>query len=441
MIQHQNMSPAQSHGSILIVAMYALALAGFETVTAFADGFDLQSRTVTVPYRIFYLSLALTVLLQAVRRHSALLSGKIWYLLLVLWSLLGTRLFYDLSVRKVFTEIPASNYWMMVPGQVVIPMLAFAALPNARTVSLAKTWGISLLTIAGLALMYLFSFNAIGLMGRGQFITNTLNPISIGHMGVSLSLLVVFTLLSERSSRITKLLYMVPLTIGAVLILGSGSRGPQSACLICLLSLVMLRVRKLNYSVLLCLAIASIWLTPKLINDLESGTPIKVFARWNELNDAEQSQSAGGRIAYLREAWEGFISQPVTGSKMVVDGGSYPHNFILESLMATGLFGCLLLLAFIGTCSRSAYRLLRSGSPHAWISLLYIQYLTSAMLSGSLYLSGTFWFWSIGVLAVDRAVRTARRPSGSQLVTHTAPPHHLDAAAVPFVGAPAPRAV
>lgn len=440
MIQYRNMSPAQSRGSVFIVALYALALAGFETVTAIADGFDLQSRAATVPYRILYLALALVVLIHTARRHRAFLSGRIWYLLFTLWFFLGTRLVYDLSIRRVFTEVPPSNYWMMVPGQVVIPMLAFAALPNARTLSLAKTWGILLLTIAGLALMYLFSFNAIGLMGRGQFVTNTLNPISIGHMGVSLSILVVFTLLSERSSRTTKILYMAPLTLGVVLILGSGSRGPQTACLVCLLSFIMLRMRKLNYPVLLCLAIASIWLTPKLIEDLESGTTVKVFARWNELNDAEQSQSAGGRIAYLREAWEGFISQPATGSKMVVEGGSYPHNFILESLMATGLFGCLLLLAFIGTCSRSGYRLLRAGSPHAWVSLLYIQYLTSAMLSGSLYLSGTFWFWSIAVLAIDRTARTAHRPPASQLVAHTGPTH-FDAAPVHFVGAAAPRAV
>jgi hypothetical protein len=438
MMQHRNTSPAQSRGSVLIVALYALALAGFETATAIADRFSLQSRTVTVPYRILYLALALAVLLQTARRHRAFLSRNIWYLVFALWSLLGARLIFDLSINKVFTQIPASDYWMMVPGHVVIPMLAFAALPNARTLSLAKTWGILLLTVAGLALMYLFTFKAIGLMERGQFVTNTLNPISIGHMGVSLSILAVFTLLSERGNRSKKLLYMVPLALGVILTLGSGSRGPQAAWLICLLTFIVLRVRKLNYSVLLCVAIISIWLTPKLIDYLDNGTPIKVFARWSELNDPEQSQSAGGRIAYVREAWGGFISQPLSGSNMVVEGGSYPHNFILESLMATGLLGGLLLLVFIAVCSRAAYSLFRGGSPHAWVALLYLQYLTSSMFSGSLYLSATFWFWSIAVLATDRAGRTAHWPRMSQLVPH-AVPTHLHAVPVHFVRVAAPR--
>ena len=434
------MSLGQSGTSVLIVALYALALAGFETATVVTDRFNLQSRTATVPYRILYLALAIAVLLQSARRHRAFLSGKIWYLLFALWLLLGTRLLFDLSINKVFTLIPASDYWMMVPGHVVIPMLAFAALPNARTLSLAKTWGLWLLTVAGLALMYVLSFNMGGLLARGQFITNTLNPISIGHLGVSLSILAIFALLSERGKRGIQLLYMVSLAIGVVLTLGSGSRGAQIAWLICLLGFITLRLKNLNYTVLLGLGVMCIWLVPKFVNSLESATPIKVFARWEEFNNTEQSQSAGGRIAYYREAWGGFISQPVTGSRMVSESGAYPHNFILESLMATGLLGGLLLLVFIAACSRAAYSLLRGGSPHAWVALLYLQYLTSSMFSGSLYLSATFWFWSIAVLATDRAGRTARWPRMSQLVPH-AVPTHLDAVPVHFVRVVVPTVV
>jgi O-antigen ligase len=77
-----------------------------------------------------------------------------------------------------------------------------------------------------------------------------------------------------------------------------------------------------------------------------------------------------------------------------------PHNIVLESLMAIGVVGLGLLLLSMSASLAATWRLLRAGSRHAWVGLIYLQYVINGMLSGSLFTDTSFWAFGLGVLAL-----------------------------------------
>jgi O-antigen ligase len=113
-------------------------------------------------------------------------------------------------------------------------------------------------------------------------------------------------------------------------------------------------------------------------------------------------------------AWRQFLDQPLLGSHALELGSyTYPHNVLLESLMATGVLGFALLLGSMGPATLAALRIIRAESQFMWIALIYLQYVVHCMVSGSLYLEASFWSFAFGSLAVTQAIsqaKDARRP-------------------------------
>lgn len=102
------------------------------------------------------------------------------------------------------------------------------------------------------------------------------------------------------------------------------------------------------------------------------------------------------------------VRNPLLGSAYTeLQTGQYPHNLLLESFMALGVVGGVLLL-FI--CLRAGFRAavrLRLGE--LLLPLLFVQYFVGAQFSSSLW--GAEAFWAIVVLlgaTAPQARRTLR---------------------------------
>ena len=144
------------------------------------------------------------------------------------------------------------------------------------------------------------------------------------------------------------------------------------------------------------------------INYLEETGIIDVVER---LTETLQDVASQERTAMIVGAWQQFTEHPFVGSAFVERRFMMnPHNVILESLMAVGVVGLGLLLVSMSASLVATQRVLRIPGNHAWVGLIYVQYVINGMLSGSLFTDGTFWLFGLGVMAL--AARLQRPSDG-----------------------------
>ncbi|MBM4258951.1 MAG: hypothetical protein FJ147_24005 [Deltaproteobacteria bacterium] len=104
------------------------------------------------------------------------------------------------------------------------------------------------------------------------------------------------------------------------------------------------------------------------------------------------------RLDLWQSAWEDFLDHPLAGRAMEGRYDIYPHNLLVESFMATGMFGggAFLWLLLLGL--RAALRLIWRSHEHGWIGLLFIQMTVYGCFSGSLWSLSGFWYMLAAVL-------------------------------------------
>jgi O-antigen ligase len=135
---------------------------------------------------------------------------------------------------------------------------------------------------------------------------------------------------------------------------------------------------------------------------LEETGVIDFLAR---LTDTFQDVASQERARMIRGAWTQFTEHPMLGSAFVeLQFMENPHNIVLESLMALGVVGLGLLLVSMGASLAAAGEVIRSAPRHAWVGLVYLQYVVNGMLSGSLFTDHAFWFFGLASLALAKSL-------------------------------------
>jgi len=101
--------------------------------------------------------------------------------------------------------------------------------------------------------------------------------------------------------------------------------------------------------------------------------------------------SSEARVGYARRAFDQFLQDPIWGHAVVEEvSGTYPHNIVVETLMATGLTGGILLLLIYLRAVRCSFQLL-SGGTYAWLAVIFGQTSAYVMFSGGLFTIFEFW--------------------------------------------------
>jgi O-antigen ligase len=260
-----------------------------------------------------------------------------------------------------------------------------------------------------LALITAVGLHAVLLAQTDRLSTETLNPISLGHL--ALSVLIVSITGSAATDRMTFSLGVAwVLRAGlalcaAVLLVASASRGPMIVALAVLLLAAFAQGRRstVRYGELsrgaLVFAIVAFGVAAMFwLQDSTALRPLERLENWSD-------RSASERVAVSQAAFAQFWSSPILGSSLYeLETGNYPHNIIVESLMGAGVIGFALLVFVIIRCSRAALRLLSIPQGASWLGLLYFQYLLGAMFSGSLFMEMHLWALSIAVLAAVKPI-------------------------------------
>jgi len=361
--------------------LVVLALFGYPMVALIGTALNVESQTVSIPFRIAAVVVSVAFFVVSPYTSQWIRQN---YMLLGFWGLYAGRLVWDWAVADA-PGLPTADYVLLFfTVACFIPSLA---LGTAR-INLLDDQSLSLkIAIAGALTCFLsLAMDRLGLGEdrsltklTGRLFFESLNPITLGHIGVS-TLIALLCL-----SRKWKFIYAVlipPLGAAAVTcILFSGSRGPIVSLAICLAAFILVSRKWFWVGALL------IGLVPLL---LDADGILN-----QRLSMGIDDQSTLGRFTSQNSAIEMFQESPVLGSAFADrDTLSYPHNLFIETAMSMGLVGLMLLFFVLNTAFRNSLKLF--SNRQILIPLLFLQYLIAIQLSGSIWGSSPLW----GLLAI-----------------------------------------
>jgi O-antigen ligase len=403
---------APNRSSVLLCCYFALIIAGYPLVSAMALALQADTRSFSIAYRMLVLALLMVMVLRWVMLRTKLVSMDTVAAIFALWILLIVRAAWDRWVAvssPPFGDRGWDEFMVLMVGAGFLPALAFLERPTPATLNRAQ----SLIQIIGgiaLALIAVVGLDAVLLARIDRLSTETLNPISLGHL--ALSVLIVSMTGSAATERMTfsvGVAWVLRTGIAlcaAVLLVASASRGPIIAALVVLLLAAFAPGTRgtMRYGALgraaMVFAIVAVGVAAMFW--LEDNTALRPLERLENWSDASTNE----RVAVSQGAFLQFWSSPIIGSALYeLETGIYPHNIIVESLMAGGVIGFALLVFVIVKCSRTALHLLSIPQGASWLGLLYFQYLVGAMFSGSMFSEMHLWALSIAVLAAVCPVR------------------------------------
>lgn len=353
--------------------LFALALFGYPLVGAVISFLHVDSRTLSVPFRLVVAAVGIALLM----RSGLPRGGGARSVLMFIWAAYALRLVHDTFVA----QIDRADYALM--------FFAVAVLLPALALTGCRLWeqhifaSVSLVvSIAGCAAVLVG--NMFGLFGdddlteaTGRLTVAALDPISSGHLAVS-AILCAIGLWRNVSAR-TRVLLIAAIGIGLATILESGSKGPALSFGVCLLAWSARRLSRRWPVPVLALPMAIFFITSG-----ESPLASRLSASADDLSTLE-------RVVLAQNSLTQIAGSPILGSAFVeFQSGFYPHNIVLESALALGIPLAAILIALLLYGLQRAWRAMASPVEDV-LGLLYVQALVGAMVSGGMYGATMLW--------------------------------------------------
>ena len=366
------------------------SILGFPFLALVTDRLNLPTSQISVAMRALAVGAAFLLIIVAKRPPQKV----ILILFLFFWSVYFYRLMLATFLDLEDLSLPDSTYWIWALGVCFLP--ALAVLINSDDSFFDRLF--HRLLVIGVAAMCLAisSGNTLVENSLGQIYDSnrlnisSLNPISMGHLGATALLMSICVLFSEKAAKREQCVAILIVALGVTTLILANSRGPQVATAggIALLFLAGAH-RKRTLLIGLVLAAITIFLAAYEYEFLFSEAGIlRRFVALSQGGDA----SSYARVVSYQGGWSQFLQSPFWGHSIEEKITQfYPHNVILEALMATGILGGIPFILLIGCAVVRIWKLIRHASPHLWIAVIAFQYILGGMLSGAIYASGTMW--------------------------------------------------
>ena len=381
----------------LYAALLALNLVGFSVVASLANSLGVLATPYAITMRALVLGLSCALLVMAVMRNYTAFSKNYFLLFFLLfWMAYILRLYYETSFRPSLLKDDPEEYWIWAVGTCLVPALALLVKVKNEAFETAYRW--SLLFLLFSSCMVLFSGNSSSLSSSGiiqdigRFNTESLNPITIGHIGLSLMLLFIWSFLqhSKGLSIKKRMLVFAGILLGIYLVISSASRGPFATFFVViffyLLSVNFKRTWKPIFLFLVLVAVGFF-----LAVHLEDSGRFSAVSRIESAFSGDDMAVSSRQISYSG-AWQQFVGSPLLGDGLEEKvTGFYPHNVILESFMATGIVGGVAFISLLTFGLVCSYKLLKCKIDSGWVALVFVQYAMAAQFSGAIYNSTIMW--------------------------------------------------
>ncbi len=401
-----------SDADILLAWLYGLTIFGFPLASTIPVVASIESQLITVPYRALIVALSLAIFLRWIMFGARIYAGALLAPLLAYWLLLLGRMMWDIFADPLPNPLLIPE-WQLIAlslGACFIPAAALLQIPTVRTLVLVRRLTETLGFIALVLLLWLGVSALTGNRVFHRLSTDVLNPVSVGHLAVSVFICVAYSLAKgppEATRRSVRVLVTQFRSLVLLFALATAVASFSKAPLLCVILAgaffcVMpvgrrgLGVGALATRVLLLALVA--FGSVSMTFYLEDRGIIDVVSRFDPtLGD----QSSRERLQFFDGAWTQFLEHPVVGDRFVeVLSMSYPHNAVLESMMSIGVLGLVLSLVANAVGAFIAWRLVRSRGEAVWVGLIYFQYAIAQVFSGSVILNSIYWAYFVACIAV-----------------------------------------
>jgi hypothetical protein len=394
------------------LAVFLISFPGYPLLVGAANVAGLSgsaSSMASLAIRALNVGLAVLLILGGLGRRRDNSSNILLVMLTLFWLAYFVRIFFDTIYSPQDLWQSPSYYWIWAVGGCFIPMLALALWPQRidETDTLFSwlymaTFAACLLAFFAASGSRIDNIGQLAETGRARIGDDRLNPISLGHLGATLVVQSIWALVFFRHwrSRAMRLFLLAGLGVGFYVLMMANSRGPIIAALACLAIIILFSPARYKVSVLLLSGVVVASIVP-LAHYLEETYDITTFSRLFGMTLSQQADQSA-RLELYADALRGVLESPLVGSWLEIPGVGYPHNFILESYMATGVFfGSLLVISVLLLCRR-AVSVLLNNMQAGWVSLLFFQHLIGAQFSGALY--GSTYMWTSASLLMSLCI-------------------------------------
>lgn len=350
--------------------------------------------------------------------------GGIGLVFMAYLGVLGLRLLYDilaLDILPIFqTKFYVLSYYF---GLIVIPtagVLLSLRPQDTRILHKAIFW---MLVGANLALtIYILGGGIVtpetAFSGRFEVAgdldqTAVLNPIGVSAAGAFLASFAIGRLAMLRSSNMVGDAFNAGMVVlGIVNLLAGGSRGPLVGFVLALLTTLYAMLRGLlqldpvrprrrmwAYGGLMGGAITLFIMASRT-------APVYVFDRFYTMFESRAHGGQETRDYLIANALSDFAGSPFIGSSYLTSiGQEFPHNVVVDTLMATGIVGFALFFIVMMRWLRGLFRMLHGNlGPYGFaIALVSICMVSLGMTSGAAWQNPDFWVMVTVALVLGNA--------------------------------------
>jgi O-antigen ligase len=355
----------------LLAWLVALGFAGYCLAGLAAAYLSIEDNRLSIAFVTGVVSLSTVVFCSNALRYGVKLPHIGIVVFLMLYT---TRLVWDTGRA---TQSDSGYILLFYVTLVLVPLMALVVPLTPWRVSNVITccfWISSIACIAALGL------DAAGLAvdplendNRLEF--DRLNPITLAR-AAALSLLSVLVGWSFWPLR-WKYASLAVVPLSASVLFLTASRGP----LLAFAFAAILYCAMKRHWVLLFTATAGLALVVGASPTIDGESIMKRL----RVEAIERDESATSRLTYSDIAWQEFLENPVFGSGSELPGiGGYPHNVIVETAMAMGAPGLVLLLVLIAFTFLRSLRWIATGTGDPFTASLFLFELIATQSSGSL---------------------------------------------------------
>ncbi len=326
----------------LIFLLSFFAYSGYYVGLAiiYATGLRSLSRIYSLPLRISLGIIAMLILVRHIKNIFTNPYKKYITLFIIFWFIYFIKVL--MTQNSVLPGELARN-WVEYPFYsitfVILPFLAFASLPFKKYKNDILNGFIYAGVMLGILTTYLYGSLLVRGIGRLNLITyetgeDVLNPLSLSYSGAVTIILCLYKLIILKVPPKEKIILWAGIIFGFIMFLLGSSRGSVVALLLTLPLFILYSPakKKIQLTFLAFLAVPVIaWAITA------SGSSII------ERIGGTAEDEGGGRGTLWDIALDHFFEYPIFGGRIEI-GGIYPHNFVIEILMATGIVGFLFIL-------------------------------------------------------------------------------------------------
>lgn len=329
-----------------MVVVIMLVLGCYPIVGTSTVILGLPSTPISTLYRIGYLLITIMVLFIEFPRLSSRKIPTVLIAIVFFWIVYGIRLYHDFYVVGLdygYARKGPAYFFQYGFGGALMPAIGVAMLQDrinwkmARTLTRQSFFVSCFFILAYIVFTQGFDISIfIQRVRLGE--EDVIGPILMSQTGGALLILVLIELVIHRKKNTVLILQGA---VGVLLLVMGGSRGPLIATGLISSSLAFRSFKWNIFRFTFWLQVALVCLALILIGIfivLPNLDKIALFKRLDQTVNRGAGLSERG--LQWSSAWQQFLDNPVAGDQIIEQAlNYYPHNFILEVLMSTGMIG------------------------------------------------------------------------------------------------------